>query len=63
MGVSISEPLIGWLLDFRWHGLYVDGHPYYSAVDYQQAMAMLPIALVFACVIALSVKETHSQGK
>lgn len=57
------QPIIGLLLEFRWRGLYIHGHPYYSAVDYQHAMVMLPVALVIACVMALSVRETHSQSR
>jgi len=52
--VAALQPTIGWLLEFRWRGLYVHGTPFYSAVDYQHAMAMLPIALVLACIVALS---------
>lgn len=60
---ALLQPLIGLFLEFRWHGLYVHGHPYYSAVDYQHAMMMLPFSLVVAAVIALSIKETHSQSR
>jgi len=57
------QPIIGMFLEFSWRGLSIHGHPYYSAVDYQHAMVMLPIALVIACVMALSVRETHSQSR
>jgi MFS family permease len=61
--VAALQPLIGWMLEFHWQGLYTHGYPFYSAVDYQQAMVMLPAALVLACIVALSVRETHCQGK
>ena len=57
------QPTIGWLLELHWHGLYVHGVPFYSAVDYQHAMAMLPAALVLACIVAISLKETHCKSR
>lgn len=60
---AILQPFIGWLLEFHWRGIYVNGHPLYSAADYQSAMAMLPLALLLAAGLALSIKETHCQSK
>jgi len=57
------QPLIGWLLVLHWQGLSVDGHPYYSAADYQNALAMLPVSLIFAIVIAVFIRETHCRSK
>lgn len=57
------QPLIGWLLVFHWRGIYIHGHPLYSAPDYQHAMVMLPLALVLAAGVALSIKETHCRSK
>lgn len=60
---AVLQPLIGWLLVFHWNGIYVNGHPFYSSTDYQGAMAMLPLALILAAGVALSIKETHCQSK
>jgi hypothetical protein len=56
---AFLQPFIGWLLELRWRGFYVDGHPLYSAGDYQSAMAMLPVTLVLAAIVALFIKETY----
>ena len=60
---ALLQPFIGWLLEFHWRGVYMDGRPYYSAVNYQSAMAILPLALLLATGVALSIKETHCQSK
>lgn len=60
---AILQPVIGWLLDLHWGEVYVSGIPYYSASDYQNAMAMLPVALILAAGVAFLIKETHCQSK
>ncbi len=60
--VSILQPFIGWLLEYHWQGICTHGYPFYSALDYRNAMSMLPLALLLAAVVALSIKETYCRN-
>jgi len=45
---SFTEPVIGKLLDFFWQGKVVNGAHYFSTLDYQLALSLLPIYLLVA---------------
>ena len=60
--VSILQPFIGWLLEYHWQGICTHGYPFYSALEYRNAMLMLPLALLLAAVVALSIKETYCRN-
>ncbi len=52
---SITEPLIGKILDIFWQGKIVNGVHYFSTTNYQFALMILPIYLVIAlgCLVVL----------
>lgn len=58
-GGALFHPLIGYMLDFSWSGLVVDGHNIYSEVDYRRAMAVIPICLSLSLFLIGFIKETH----
>jgi MFS family permease len=53
---SITEPLIGKILDLFWQGKIVNGVHYFSTHNYQVALLILPIYLVVAlgCLLVLN---------
>jgi MFS family permease len=53
---SITEPLIGKILDVFWQGKIVNGVHYFSTANFQFALMLLPIYLVVAlgCLILLN---------
>lgn len=59
MGGFIFQPVVGWLLDLRWQHVMHNGVPYYSAGDYVFALSILPIGLLVAFLLTLTVKETY----
>jgi len=53
--------LYGRLLDLHWdHAMSPTGAPIYSLSDYRFALAIIPIGLLIALVIASQIKETHA---
>lgn len=57
----IFEPLVGWLLDYRWDGTLKNGVPYFTTENFTFALTAVPIALVFAILSLLFIKETYPQ--
>ncbi len=61
LGGVFFQPIIGYMLDYRWNGVMVNGVPHYSASDYRYAMLVIPIALILSVVLAALLKETHGK--
>ena len=64
----IFHPLIGKLLVLDWDGSTENGIDIYSLGDYQIALSIVPLCLLFSIIILKFVKETHhktrlSEGK
>ncbi len=59
---ACCQPLVGWFLTYHSHSTLL-GHDIhvYSATDFRCAMIILPILLVTALGVALTVQETHCQ--
>jgi MFS family permease len=57
----IFQPFIGWLLDYSWHGAYVNGIRAYSTSNYMFALSSISISLFFACFVVLFIKEVYSK--
>lgn len=57
---SITEPLIGKILDVFWDGKIIDGVHYFSVNSYHIALAVLPIYTLIACFILLRIKDSRS---
>lgn len=58
---ALLQPLIGWLLDRSWDGTLVNGARIYRAVDYQQALLIVPALGVVAMIALLAIRETHAK--
>ncbi len=60
IGAPAMQSLVGELLD--WHNKSVSlVHPIYSASDYQFALAMIPVGILFAAILVFFIKETHAK--
>ena len=60
LGGLIFQPLVGEILDWHWSGLIRHGVHIYQTSDYQFALAVLPIMMLIACVLALTLRETYA---
>jgi MFS family permease len=58
-GGAIFEPFFGWLMDYHWNGVMVDGLRHYSVNDFQFALRLFPIGVLIALGASFLVKETH----
>jgi len=58
---ALSEPLVGKLLDLGWDHKIRDGARVFSILDYHHALLTLPLAMLIALVLQLSIKETFCQ--
>jgi len=63
MGGGVSQPVFGWLLGLHWNHKLVHGVPYYSHIDYEIAMSMMPIAFVVALIATWIIKETYCKAR
>jgi MFS family permease len=54
----IFLPIVGELLVRFWDGTVANGVPYYSAADYQKALAIIPICLGLALLLTRGIRET-----
>ncbi len=54
---SAVQPIIGWFLVLYWNGRIIDGVPVYSSSAYKHALLLLPIGLVIALILSLTLKE------
>lgn len=59
IGGALLQPIIGWLLDLRWHGEYLDNIRVYSAHNFQTVMLLLPLCLIICLVLSLFLKESY----
>lgn len=60
VGATIAQPLIGWLLDHFWTGQHADdGSRIYMAINYEHALALLPICLFLALILMPWIQETY----
>ena len=59
MSGIIFQPLIGKMLDWTWDGTLANGEPVYSEADFFIALASIPLSLVIAALVVLTVKEVY----
>lgn len=62
LGGMIFQPLVGLMLDWRWHGRAVDGIRMYGVNDYRRALVLIPIGLILASLAAFLIKDNF-KGK
>ena len=57
---AIFQPLVGELLQVRWTGLKSHGVPMFSLLDFDLALAIVPLSFLLAMAIALwALRETY----
>lgn len=61
LGPAIAQPLFGYIMDYHWHGVVVNGVKMYSSHDYFVAISILPISFIAALILSFFVKETYCQ--
>lgn len=52
-GGSILQPIIGAMIHFSWDGYVIDGIPWYTSNDYQQALLIIPLCYLIASITSL----------
>lgn len=63
MGGFVFQPIVGKLLDFGWQGTIVHGIRVYTPSEYIHALSILPVCLLFACVLSMFLNETYGKAK
>jgi MFS family permease len=59
-GGAICQPLVGYLIHLSWDGTMKAGIPYYSVVEFQKALVVIPICYLLCAFCArFMVKETY----
>ena len=59
----VFEPLVGWLLDYRWGGTSIEGIPHFTLADFTFALSPIPIAVAIAVIVVMFVKESYPHIK
>ena len=52
-GGAIFQPIIGTLIQFSWDGYVMNGMPWYTTNDYQQALLIIPICYLICILTSL----------
>lgn len=52
--------IVGKLLDWHWDGTMLNGAPAYSLADYHIALAVIPVGLIVALLVATRINETYA---
>jgi MFS family permease len=59
IGGVLFQPLIGKILDGSWSGQIANGVRIYTVANYQLALAVLPLAMLFTVVLTFFLRETN----
>lgn len=59
----VTQPLVGWFLDFVWEGVMYNGVPHYTVADYRFALLSIPLSLVLALLLMPLIPETFPRLK
>ena len=52
-GGAILQPIIGAMIQFSWDGYLINGVPWYTSNDYQQALLIVPLCYLIASLTSL----------
>lgn len=61
LGPAIAQPLFGYMMDYHWQGIAINGVKVYSSHDYFVAISILPISFIISLILAFFIKETYCQ--
>ena len=59
-GGLICQPLFGKILDLFWSGQMLNGDRVYSAINYQYALTILPLAFLLGFILTFWLREKNS---
>lgn len=59
LGGMIMPPMVGWMLDLRWGGAFVDGVRVYGFDAYRAGFGLMLVWLSASLVLLVFVRETH----
>lgn len=62
LGISILQPLLGYLLDLRWEGAFINGVKIYPQQAYFMALRFCLYPLVLALLAAALIRETGGKN-
>lgn len=58
-GGIVCQPLVGKILDIFWSGQTLNGDRVYSAINYQYALTILPLAFLLGFILTFWLRETR----
>ena len=56
---ALTQVIVGYMLEYKWDGLIIDGKPVYQPEHFQFAMIWVPISLICAFIMAYFIRETN----
>lgn len=59
---ALLQPMVGWILDIAGHPILNNGHYFYQVADYQKALAVLPLSLVFVMFLCFILKQSKRRA-
>ncbi|MDN3507916.1 MAG: MFS transporter [Simkaniaceae bacterium] len=60
IGGAILQPIVGWVLSASWSGKMDGDIPYYSLLEYQRALSLIPVIYFVGLIAALFfIRETY----
>jgi MFS family permease len=62
IGISLAQPLIGFILDVSWQGELSGTVRVYPMSAYYNALSLLPIGLLISIIILPKIKETYCES-
>lgn len=63
VGGAVAQPLIGYILDYRWTGLTAKGIRAYQLANFHVALLIIPIMLGLALLTLPFIKETYGKSE
>jgi MFS family permease len=61
MGGGLTQPIFGWIIERHWNHQFFHSMPLYSQHSFNQALMIMPVAVVLGLVMCWLAKETHCQ--
>jgi len=61
-GGAVIQPVVGWLIEYKWDGLIAAGMPIFSYTNYNFAFWSMPLALIIATGLVFRIKETNCKS-
>ena len=59
---ALLQPLIGWILDKTWTGIFIESARFYNGYSFRVALIPVIICLAISCILPFFIKETHCKN-